>query len=132
MIVTFYSYKGGVGRSMAMANVADIMARRGARVLMIDFDLEAPGLEQYFKIPQANARRHPGLVDLLTGFKSAMSVGGGNSSSDAFRDVGRFILPVYERLPGGGRLDHGLRGVRWSFRCGLAPWPMLPGREDPR
>ncbi len=105
MIVTFYSYKGGVGRSMAMANVADIMARRGARVLMIDFDLEAPGLEQYFKIPQANARRHPGLVDLLTGFKSAMSVGGGNSSSDAFRDVGRFILPVYERLPGGGRLD---------------------------
>lgn len=105
MIVTFYSYKGGVGRSMAMANVADIIARRGARVLMIDFDLEAPGLEQYFKIPQANARRHPGLVDLLTGFKSAMSVGGGNSSSDAFRDVGRFILPVYERLPGGGRLD---------------------------
>ncbi len=105
MIVTFYSYKGGVGRSMAMANVADIMARRGARVLMVDFDLEAPGLEQFFKIPQANARRHPGLVDLLTGFKSAMSVGGGNSSSDAFRDVGRYILPVYERLPGGGRLD---------------------------
>ena len=30
---TFYSFKGGVGRSMAMANVADILARRGLRVL---------------------------------------------------------------------------------------------------
>jgi MinD-like ATPase involved in chromosome partitioning or flagellar assembly len=48
MIVTFYSYKGGVGRSMALANVADILCRQGARVLMVDFDLEAPGLEQYF------------------------------------------------------------------------------------
>ena len=25
---TFYSFKGGVGRSMALANVADILARR--------------------------------------------------------------------------------------------------------
>ena len=68
MIVTFYSYKGGVGRSMAMANVADILARRGARVLMIDFDLEAPGLEQYFQIHQPSARRHLGLLDLLLEF----------------------------------------------------------------
>ena len=48
MICTFYSYKGGVGRSMAMANVADVLSRRGLKVLMIDFDLEAPGLEQFF------------------------------------------------------------------------------------
>ena len=31
MICTFYSYKGGVGRSMALANVADVLARRGRR-----------------------------------------------------------------------------------------------------
>jgi len=36
MIVTFYSYKGGVGRSMALANVGDLMARSGLRVLIID------------------------------------------------------------------------------------------------
>jgi len=105
MIVTFYSYKGGVGRSMAMANVADVIARRGARVLMIDFDLEAPGLEQYFKVPQASARRHEGLIDLLSGFKAAMSVASGAAADDGFRDLDRFIFPVYERLPGGGRLD---------------------------
>src|SRR5215467_9888199 len=47
-IVTFYSYKGGVGRSMALANVAVLLARRGLRVLVVDWDLEAPGLERYF------------------------------------------------------------------------------------
>jgi cellulose biosynthesis protein BcsQ len=44
VICTFYSYKGGVGRSMALANAAHILAQFGLRVLMIDFDLEAPGL----------------------------------------------------------------------------------------
>ena len=103
MIVTFYSYKGGVGRSMAMANVADILAHRGARVLMIDFDLEAPGLEQYFEVPQDSARAHPGLMDLLTAFKQALAVGGGRAD---FRDVERYILPIYPQpLPGGGTLD---------------------------
>jgi MinD-like ATPase involved in chromosome partitioning or flagellar assembly len=47
-IVTFYSYKGGVGRSMALANIAVLLARRGLKVLAVDWDLEAPGLERYF------------------------------------------------------------------------------------
>ena len=101
MIVTFYSYKGGVGRSMAMANVADILARRGASVLMVDFDLEAPGLEQYFQVPQASARAHDGLINLLASFKESMAVGG---RAD-FRDLDRFIFPIYQNLAGGGKLD---------------------------
>jgi len=44
IFVTFYSFKGGVGRTMALVNAACILAGRGRRVLMIDFDLEAPGL----------------------------------------------------------------------------------------
>jgi MinD-like ATPase involved in chromosome partitioning or flagellar assembly len=47
-IITFYSYKGGTGRTMAMANVAWILAAAGNRVLMVDWDLEAPGLHRYF------------------------------------------------------------------------------------
>ncbi len=43
-VVTFYSFKGGVGRSTSLAFVANILAARGHRVVMIDFDLEAPGL----------------------------------------------------------------------------------------
>ena len=42
--VTFYSFKGGVGRSMALINTAGILAGRGFRVLVMDLDLEAPGL----------------------------------------------------------------------------------------
>ena len=42
-IITFYSYKGGTGRSMALANVAWLLASNGQRVLAIDWDLEAPG-----------------------------------------------------------------------------------------
>ena len=48
-IVTFYSYKGGVGQFMALANVAFLLAQHGHRVLAIDWDLEAPGLERYFE-----------------------------------------------------------------------------------
>ena len=48
-IVTFYSYKGGTGRSMALANVAWVLASSGSRVLVVDWDLEAPGLHRYFR-----------------------------------------------------------------------------------
>lgn len=46
-IVTFYSYKGGVGRTMALVNTAAALVRRGRRVLIVDFDLEAPGISTY-------------------------------------------------------------------------------------
>ncbi|MCB1914136.1 MAG: TIR domain-containing protein [Rhodocyclaceae bacterium] len=107
MICTFYSYKGGVGRSMALANVADVLSRRGLKVLMIDFDLEAPGLEQYFyrgdEREQRDAvRRQPGLLDLLLAYKEAMSVTGGG---DDFREISRYIATIFGRRPQGGRLD---------------------------
>ena len=42
--VSFYSYKGGVGRTLALGNVAWEAALRGKRVVVVDFDLEAPGI----------------------------------------------------------------------------------------
>lgn len=65
VIVTFYSFKGGVGRTMALANAAVLLAKRGKRVLVVDFDLEAPGLDKYygeFSSPHAGT---VGLVDFL-------------------------------------------------------------------
>jgi tetratricopeptide (TPR) repeat protein len=47
-IITFYSYKGGTGRTMALANTAWILAANGRRVLAVDWDLEAPGLHRFF------------------------------------------------------------------------------------
>lgn len=63
-IVTFYSYKGGVGRSMALANIAVLLARRGLRVLAVDWDLEAPGLERYFDYFDLSIKRG-GLLPFL-------------------------------------------------------------------
>lgn len=62
--ITFYSFKGGVGRTMSLLNVAAILARQGNKVLMVDFDLEAPGLTVLRSIDEK--KRTEGLVELLT------------------------------------------------------------------
>jgi cellulose biosynthesis protein BcsQ len=66
-VVTFYSYKGGVGRSFTLANIAVLLARWGHRVLCLDWDLEAPGLHDYFR-PMMNADPTGGVVDLVEDF----------------------------------------------------------------
>lgn len=73
MIYTFYSYKGGVGRSMALANVAELFYRAGLKVLMIDWDLEAPGLERFFPIDYEDFYTKSGLMDLILEYKRQMS-----------------------------------------------------------
>lgn len=105
MLFTFYSFKGGVGRSMAMANVADALAQRGLRVLVVDFDLEAPGLERYFREHDEPwveaARSHAGVMELLLAYKRAMAPGGDLGSDAAFRRLDDYILPVYPGLATG-------------------------------
>jgi cellulose biosynthesis protein BcsQ len=68
-IVTFYSYKGGVGRSMALANIAYELSKRNKKVLMVDWDLEAPGLEKYFTNYRTN-NSGKGLLPLLMEFQN--------------------------------------------------------------
>jgi cellulose biosynthesis protein BcsQ/tetratricopeptide (TPR) repeat protein len=66
--ITFYSFKGGVGRSMAAINVAGILASRGFRVLVIDMDLEAPGLSFLANAARADeprATHQLGFVDFM-------------------------------------------------------------------
>ncbi len=67
-IITFYSYKGGVGRSFALANVAVLLAKWGYRVLCIDWDVEAPGLDEYFR-PWLGSGERPGLTEYVTAFR---------------------------------------------------------------
>lgn len=61
-VTTFYSYKGGVGRTFLLANVAWLLARWGRRVLCLDWDLEAPGLHRYLV---SDDEHGPGVLDLV-------------------------------------------------------------------
>ncbi len=63
-VVSFYSYKGGVGRTTALAAMAVAMARRGQRVAVVDLDLEAPGLRSVFAPPDGVAPPY-GVTDYL-------------------------------------------------------------------
>ncbi len=77
IVVTFYSYKGGVGRSLALANVAEILSQRGHDVICCDADLEAPGLETLLGSDAAHARElrdKAGLLDLLAEYRSAVAM----------------------------------------------------------
>jgi len=51
-VITFYSLRGGVGRTTALAAAARILASRGRRVLCIDMDFEAPGLHHLLRLPE--------------------------------------------------------------------------------
>jgi MinD-like ATPase involved in chromosome partitioning or flagellar assembly len=64
-VCTFYSYKGGVGRTFALANVAVLLATWGYRVLCIDWDLEAPGLHVFFEPLLAPDTLGDGVVELV-------------------------------------------------------------------
>jgi MinD-like ATPase involved in chromosome partitioning or flagellar assembly len=63
--ITFYSFKGGVGRTMALVNVAAQLAKMGRTVLLVDFDLEAPGLETFNDL-RSHPHPHPGMVEYVT------------------------------------------------------------------
>ncbi|WP_186042777.1 tyrosine-protein kinase family protein [Burkholderia gladioli] len=60
--VVFYGLKGGVGRSTALAMLAYSLAREGKRVLLIDFDLESPGLSGLL-LPKEGIPSAYGIVD---------------------------------------------------------------------
>jgi hypothetical protein len=68
--ITFYSYKGGVGRSLLVANAAKYLSTLGKNVFALDLDLEAPGLIYKFELgPDAiHSASKPGVVDILASF----------------------------------------------------------------
>ncbi|NUR03387.1 MAG: tetratricopeptide repeat protein [Streptomyces sp.] len=77
-IITFYSYKGGTGRTMALANTAWILAANGKRVLAVDWDLEAPGLHRFFHpfLDPNVLGATTGVIDIITEYSWAATTGG--------------------------------------------------------
>lgn len=64
-VVAFYGFKGGAGRSMAMAHVAALLTAQGARVCVVDLDLEAPGVAPIFGLKNEALVSGEGSVALL-------------------------------------------------------------------
>lgn len=130
-IITFYSYKGGSGRSMAVANVAWILASAGHRVLTVDWDLEAPGLHRYFApfLSDKDLTGSEGLIDLLIEFRDATATGfaGGNDDAwyESYADISAYVISLDWDFPRGGTLDllpAGRQGASYSARVNSFDW----------
>ncbi|MSV28373.1 MAG: tetratricopeptide repeat protein, partial [Bryobacterales bacterium] len=113
-IVTFYSYKGGTGRSMVLANVAWILASKGNRVLAIDWDLEAPGLHRYFRpfLADRDLSDSPGLIDFVIDYvEKVLTPGSPVQEKDAtwtvpYADLQNYSYALRDwQFPQGGTLD---------------------------
>src|SRR5262245_52760717 len=129
-IITFYSYKGGSGRTLLLANVAWILASAGKRVLAIDWDLEAPGLHRYFRpfLVDKDCETSPGIIDLVIDYAVAATTPGDPVDADwskPFANIMRnavsldwdFQAPGTLDFVPAGRLDDGyarrVNGFDW-------------------
>jgi hypothetical protein len=81
--VAFYSYKGGVGRTLLLANTARFLALAGKKVVALDLDLEAPGLHYKLGAPEVLARARDGaLHGAVDQLLAVLSDAGGRSIAD--------------------------------------------------
>lgn len=60
--IVFHSYKGGVGRTLTLANLGYALSRMGKKVVLLDLDVDAPSLPSKFE--QENNVRG-GYIDYL-------------------------------------------------------------------
>ena len=130
-VITFYSFKGGTGRSLALVNVAWILANNGLRVLVIDWDLEAPGLHRYFTpfLIDPNLRETAGLIDMVWDFASeAMSTDPGDDDPEWFKplaDFRKYAVALRYDFPAKGALEFvpaGRQDAGYAERVGSFAW----------
>ena len=125
--IVFFSIKGGVGRSTAMAAAAWALAQEGKRVLVLDLDLESPGLSSAL-LPEERRPTY-GIADWLVEDLVGNAAGVFSdmvATSTLARDGEIFVVPAHGREPGEyvsklGRAwmcKRGVDGVReaWSQR----------------
>ncbi|MEV7384483.1 MULTISPECIES: FxSxx-COOH system tetratricopeptide repeat protein [unclassified Streptomyces] len=139
-IVTFYSFKGGTGRTMALANTAWILAANGKRVLVVDWDLEAPGLHRFFHpfLEPATLGATTGVIEMLTEYAWAATDPdideGKPRAADWHRDyarIQRHAVSLNWEFPEPGTLDlvsAGLQNRDYSAVVNSFDWDNFYGR----
>lgn len=146
-IVTFYSYKGGTGRTMLLANVAWILAANGQRVLLIDWDLEAPGLHRYLApfLDDAELEHSEGLIEMFREFAAAKMTPATNASPNSpspppdssfdlgLADVTRYAQPIDYEFPEPGEvhlLCAGRQDESYAAKVNTFDWQAFYDRLD--
>ena len=108
-VVTFYSYKGGTGRTMALANTAWILASNGKRVLVADWDLESPGLHRFFRpfLDPAAISATNGVINLIREYQVATLSPEPRSLNyhQDYARVQKYAISLDWEFPDNGRLD---------------------------
>ncbi|WP_422771805.1 FxSxx-COOH system tetratricopeptide repeat protein [Plantactinospora sp. WMMC1484] len=134
-IITFYSYKGGTGRTMALANIAWILASNGHRVLAVDWDLESPGLHRFFHPLLTDPQLHAsdGVIDLVRDFAASAVQGQQPATAPTATspDVRRYAVSLDWRFGDGGELDllpAGRQGPAYSATVSTFDWPSFYDR----
>src|SRR5712691_1779029 len=119
LVVTFYSYKGGTGRTMALANVAWILAANGYRVLVADWDLESPGLHRFFHpfLDEGAVREASGIINLVRDYEWA-------AIKLTDQDEARRLIPERARIQ-----PHAL-SLKWKFAAGGGLDFLSAGRQN--
>jgi len=121
--VVFYGLKGGVGRSTALAMLAYRLARDGKRVLLIDFDLESPGLSGLL-LPQERVAPY-GLVDWFV--EDAVGQGG-----DLLREMVS-VSPLADHTQGDIRVAAAVGQGETAYLSKLArAYADTPAKEGPQ
>ena len=93
-IVTFYSYKGGVGRTTALSLMASSYSmHHQKKVFIIDCDFEAPGLINFFGISNEDSPRN-GIVEYIKDKEAGIDV----------RLRNEFVYEVESKYAGDGEI----------------------------
>ncbi len=110
-VISFYSFKGGTGRTMALANMAWILASNGYRVLAADWDLESPGLHRFFApFLEQSLQDMPGIIEMVREYEYQASQ---TSNEERRQDhiaeytrIKRYTIPLQRwEFPKGGSLE---------------------------
>lgn len=120
-VTSFYSFKGGVGRTMALANVGVELAQTGRRVLLVDFDLEAPGLDTFDCLKASEDTL--GVVDFVNKYLATGEVPDVQEFVDTCPDIGK----------DGGELmlmSAGTRSMDYSQSFRMIDWADLYENHD--
>ena len=112
---------------MILANMAWILASTGRRVLVVDWDLEAPGLHRYFYpfLADPELTSSEGLIDFFTDYM-VRALTPADAAGAAPPDIALYgVSLTYESFPKGGAIDFipaGQQGPAYATRVNSFDW----------